>query len=74
MEDAADSLNGAVLNDFRSAQQCERRPSKHCGWAHVGVTLFTRPTVGVYETVLSHDHISSRRPRPVCTWIFAVDA
>jgi len=43
MEDVADSLNDAVLNDFRSAEQCERWPSKHCGWAHLGVRLFTRP-------------------------------
>ena len=39
----ADSLNDAVLNGFRTAEKCEKRPSKHCGWAHMGMTLFTRP-------------------------------
>jgi len=39
----ADSLNDAVLNDFLSAEQCERRLSKRCGWVHVGVRLFTHP-------------------------------
>jgi len=30
------TLSNTLVNDFRHAEQCERRQSKCCGWAHVG--------------------------------------
>ena len=29
------TLSNTLINEFRHAEQCERRQSKRCGWAHV---------------------------------------
>jgi len=70
----------AVLNDCRSAEQCERWPSKHCGWARVGVRysaihcrrLWDRASAPINRTFPRP--LSSRRPWPLRAWMFAADA